>query len=238
MKFIVDSRIMAPLICAEAKCFCFLLSWWLWKFLRLCCIDFPDFENTAVSASFNCTFNSAVYDSAKINIVICGVAMLILFAYCKCISRPVTSLGHQWERKVFCEGPKFFNRCPTHFSKGCEKFWSIVTGLCISVEHVRIDAKQHCQAEVVRLTSVLWVKAPQSWGFPQQKNCHKTAWFLIETSIYADRTILSPRLYSEFFPLSLVQTLQPVTHSLFFVRRLCIARIRIRLLQDSLLHRC
>jgi len=43
--------------------------------------------------------------------------------------RPVTSLGHQGGRSVFCEGPNFFTLCPIdlnyvqkHFSTGGEKF--------------------------------------------------------------------------------------------------------------------
>jgi len=34
--------------------------------------------------------------------------------------RPVTSLGHQEGRRVFREGPKFFELCPTHLSRGAK----------------------------------------------------------------------------------------------------------------------
>jgi len=34
------------------------------------------------------------------------------------LRRPVTSLWHQEGRRVYREGPKFFELCPTHFSRG------------------------------------------------------------------------------------------------------------------------
>jgi len=49
-------------------------------------------------------------------------------------TRPVTSLRHQMGQRVFWEGPKFFKLCPTHFSRGGERYFRggfapLVTGL-------------------------------------------------------------------------------------------------------------
>ena len=66
-----------------------------------------------------------------------------LYALC---CRPVTSLGHQAGRRVFWEGPKSVKQCPTHFSRGSEKFCSgseasprpaLITGLlCCATDRI------------------------------------------------------------------------------------------------------
>ena len=67
-------------------------------------------------------------------------------------SRLVTSLGYQEVRRVFWEGPKYFEQCPTHFSKsGKNLFRPLVTGLLNSRHHCW--SQQHTHGSAHRLNS-------------------------------------------------------------------------------------